>query len=69
MTRDYMAIELAREAGRQPDYEKVEKGLVGWCPECGPVTRVDEDGCCDCGCPAVGRGADLAIRLAARGLK
>lgn len=26
------------------------------CPECGPVLRVDEDGCCHCGEGAMGEG-------------
>jgi hypothetical protein len=35
---------------------------VGWCPQCGPVTRVDEDGCCSgCGCDASGAGADQVL--------
>jgi hypothetical protein len=37
---------------------------VGWCPQCGPVTRVDEDGCCaGCGADAHGEGAEQALDL------
>jgi hypothetical protein len=37
---------------------------VGWCPECGPIGEqtIDEEGCCSCGCTAVGPGADRALK-------
>jgi hypothetical protein len=40
---------------------------VGWCAQCGPVQRIDEDGCCTfCGCSAFGEGAELALANMAR---
>ncbi len=33
--------------------------LTAWCAQCGPLDRVDEDGCClNCGGDAMGPGAD-----------
>jgi hypothetical protein len=36
--------------------------VSGWCPQCGPINVVDEDGCCvTCGCDALGEGATTAL--------
>ena len=53
--------EIARSALRDAEAEH-----VAWCPQCGPVSRCDEDGCCLCGSDASGDGADAALALAVR---
>ncbi len=46
----------------QPPGGVAPRANVGWCPQCGPLEKVDEDGCCPaCGSLATGDGADLAL--------
>ncbi len=43
--------------------DNVVHDVNGWCPQCGPVRSIDEDGCCKtCGCDASGEGAERAIQ-------
>lgn len=61
-----MSGELVTDVGLDvPAVEEQPDGYLGaWCPQCGPVEKVDEDGCCvSCGCTAVGDGVDEVLKL------
>lgn len=68
---DFLDEMIAEGEARSPGFAaKVDaapgRALVGWCPQCGPVTAGDEDGCCAvCGADAVGAGATSALRALA----
>ena len=64
--------ELLRTAMKEHTQLREECALSGggpcaWCPQCGPLTSVDEDGCCTtCGNEGVGQGADAACDVLKR---
>lgn len=41
-----------------------QQTYVGWCAQCGPLERVDEEGCCPaCGATATGPDAEVALAM------